>query len=190
MTTAAVTPEQPQAATGATPAPPPAQGETEVFKQSFSFKIPKTQQGLEELFTDPEKKEINVKALLYVVRAGIKQILSNRVRQKFTEKVKETGKPAFEPVDGIYDATPLLLDAPIRKVLSQRDKLEKNLRASNLPDAVIQTMLSTFDQNVGTGDETGGNTAIETNEASVVWGGKDNKQLIMKGGATEEDDDE
>lgn len=184
MSTATTTPTAP-----ATPEQPQAQPETPLFTQSFNFKIPKNEEGVMEIFSTPGadgKPEVNWKALVYALRAGIKQIANNRVRQKFTEK-DDKGMPKFSPVD-LFDATPLLLDAPQRNVLSQRDKLEKNLKASNLPEAVIATMLETFDKNVGTG-EVAGNTSIETNEARV-YASKDGKSLIMKVGAPSSDEED
>lgn len=186
MATATATPTE----TNTTPQA--AAGEQTVFTQSFSFKIPKNMAGVKEIFseTGPDgKPTVNEKALVYALRAGIKQVVNNRVRQQFTAK-DEKGNPAFSPVEGIYDATKLLLDAPQRQVLSQRDKLAKNLAASNLPQAVIDQMLSTYDTNVGTGEENTGDTATDTNEARVVLGGKENKQLIMKVGASSDDDEE
>lgn len=182
MSTATVT-HDPQAA-----APAEQQGETTLFTQSFSFKIPKTMQGVSEIFADADGK-INEKALVYALRAGIKQVVNNRVRQTFTAK-DDKGNPKFSPVEGIFDATSLLLDAPQRQVLSQRDKLAKNLAASNLPQAVIDQMLSTYDTNVGTGEENTGDTAVDTNEARVVLGGKEGKQLIMKVGASSDEEEE
>lgn len=170
----------------ATPAAPTT--DQPIFTQSFSFKIPKNMTGVQEIFAN-EDGSVNEKALVYALRAGIKQIVNNRVRQQFTAK-DEKGDPAFVPVAGIYDATKLLLDAPQRQVLSQRDKLAKNLAASNLPQAVIDTMLATYDQNVGTAVDEGGNTAVDTNEARVVLGGKEGKQLIMKVGASSDDEEE
>lgn len=181
MATATQTPATPQA-------PAANANEQAVFTQSFSFKIPKNMQGVQEIFSNADGT-VNEKALVYALRAGIKQIVNNRVRQQFTAK-DEKGNPAFAPQEGIYDATKLLLDAPQRQVLSQRDKLEKNLKASNLPQAVIDTMLATYDTNVGTAVDEGGNTAIDTNEARVVLGGKEGKQLIMKVGASSDDEEE
>jgi len=180
-------PHPPMQATN-TAAPPVAAGESVLFTQSFSFKIPKNMDGVSEIFS--VDGQVSEKALVYALRAGIKQIVNNRVRQKFTEK-DENGNPKFAPVEGIFDATSLLLDAPQRQVLSQRDKLEKNLKASNLPQAVIDTMLSTYDSNVGTGDAAeAGNTSIDTNEARVVLGGKEGKTLVMKVGASSDEDEE
>jgi hypothetical protein len=168
--------------------PAPQAQESAVFTQSFSFKIPKNMTGIQEIFANPDGT-VNEKALVYVVRAGLKQVINNRVRQEFTAK-DDKGNPAFAPQEGIYDATKLVLNAPQRAVLSQRDKLEKNLKSSNLPQAVIDTMLATYDSNVGTAPEEGGNTAIDTNEARVVLGGKEGKQLIMKVGASSDEDEE
>lgn len=167
----------------------PTTQEAVAFTQSFSFRIPKNMDGVQEIFTDPASGQVNEKALVYALRAGIKQVVNNRVRQQFTAK-NEDGSPKFSPAEGIYDATSLLLDAPQRQVLSQRDKLAKQLAASNLPQAVIDQMLSTYDTNVGTAEDTAGNTAVDTNEARVVYGGKEGKQLIMKVGASEDEDEE
>lgn len=187
MATTPTAPAQPETAVPqTTPAPAVEQA---VFNQSYSFKIPKNQEGVQEIFKDPTTGETNWKALVYALRAGIKQIVNNRVRQKFTEKEKDTNKVVFEPVEGMFDATSLLLDAPIRNVLSQRDKLIKNLKASNLPQSVIDTMLVTFDQNVGTGEAEAGNTAVQTNEAKVSWS-KDGKKLIMTVGSSSDEDEE
>lgn len=181
MATATVNPAAPQT-------PAANAGEQSLFTQSFSFRIPRNMAGVQEIFANPDGT-VNEKALVYALRAGIKQIVNNRVRQQFTAK-DEQGNPAFTPVEGSYDATKLLLDAPQRQVLSQRDKLEKNLKAANLPQAVIDTMLATYDTNVGTAPDEGGNTAVDMNEARVVLGGKEGKQLIMKVGASSDDEEE
>lgn len=160
--------------------------ETELFRQSYSIAIPKTMDGVTAVFTNPDGK-LNEKALLLVVRAGLKQIINNRLRQKATAK-DASGNPEFAQVDGIYDATPLILDAPQRQVLSQRDKLLKNLQASGMPSTVIDQMLKTFDENVGTEQATG-DTAVDTNEF-VLYLGKDGKQLVMRTPRANEEDEE
>jgi len=182
MSEAAVA-EETQGATSST-----ASGETELFKQSYSISIPKTAEGLEAVFTD-EQGNYNLKAHLYTVRAGLKQILNNRLRQLATAKDKD-GNPTFQPTDGVYDATPLILQAPQRQILSQREKLEKNLKSCNMPDAVIQQMLTTFDANVGTEQDTAGDTAVDTSEFVVVLGGKEGKQLIMRVPRASDEDEE
>lgn len=165
----------------------PVKNETELFKQSYSISIPKSEKGLQEVFANPDGT-LNVKALLYTVRAGLKQIINNRLRQLATGK-DEKGNPSFEVVDGIYDATPLILQAPQRQILSQREKLVKNLQASGVPQAVIDQMLVTFDQNVGT-EEATGDTAVDTSEFVVVMGGKEGKQLIMRVPRASDEDEE
>lgn len=169
-------------------APNTKEAEQILFAQSYSFKIPKNMQGVQEIFANADGS-VNEKALVYALRAGIKQIVNNRTRQKLTEK-DDKGNPAFSPVTGIYDVTTLLLDEPQRQVLSQRDKLEKNLKAASLPEAVIATMLQTYDTNVGTAVDEGGNTNVSVSEARVVLGGKEGKQLIMKVGASSDDEEE
>jgi hypothetical protein len=175
-------------ATPANPTAPATAGETVLFTQSYSFKIPKNMDGVQEIFADASGT-VNEKALVYALRAGIKQIVNNRVRQKFTEK-DDKGNPAFAVQEGIFDATSLLLDAPQRQVLSQRDKLEKNLKTAGLPEAVITSMLSTYDTNVGTAVDEGGNTSVDTSEARVILGGKEGKQLVMKVGSSSDEDEE
>ena len=144
--------------------------EIELFRQSYLINIPKTQAGLEQVFTDPATGVVNTKALLLVVRSGMKQIINNRVRQLATSK-DEAGNPAFEVVDGIYNATPLILQAPQRQNLSQREKTLKNLQDAGLPQAAIEQMLAVFDKNVGV-EENSGDVAADTNEF-VVYGKPD-----------------
>lgn len=161
--------------------------ETELFKQSYSISIPKTMDGVTKVFTNVDGS-LNEKAIVYTIRAGLKQIINNRLRQKATAK-DDKGNPTFAPVDGVYDATPLILEAPQRQILSQRDKLEKNLVASGMPATVITQMLATFDANVGTAKDEG-DTATDTNEFVVVLGGKDSKQLIMRQPRSADEDEE
>lgn len=160
--------------------------ETELFKQSYSISIPKTMDGVTKVFTNVDGS-LNEKAIVYTIRAGLKQIINNRLRQKATAK-DEKGNPTFAVTDGVYDATPLILEAPQRQILSQRDKLEKNLVASGMPAAVITQMLATFDANVGTAKDEG-DSAVDTNEFVVVLGGKDGKQLIMRQPRSDEDEE-
>lgn len=181
MGTATVTPDATQQAGSVE------KQETELFKQSYSISIPKTMDGVTKVFTNADGS-LNEKAIVYTIRAGLKQIINNRLRQKATAK-DDKGNPAFAPVDGVYDATPLILEAPQRQILSQRDKLEKNLVASGMPAAVITQMLATFDANVGTAKDEG-DTAVDTNEFVVVLGGKDNKQLIMRQPRSADEDEE
>jgi hypothetical protein len=162
--------------------------ETELFKQSYSISIPKTMDGVTKVFSNSDGS-LNEKALIYTVRAGLKQVINNRLRQLATGK-DEKGNPSFAVVDGTYDATPLILQAPQRQVLSQREKLEKNLKACNMPEAVIAQMLTTFDQNVGTDTAEAGDTAVDTNEFVVVLGGKEGKQLIMRTPRSSDEEEE
>lgn len=183
MSTATVTQDANAAANAATTTD---KVETELFKQSYSISIPKTMDGVTKVFTNPDGS-LNEKAIVYTVRAGLKQIINNRLRQKATAK-DEKGNPTFAVTDGVYDATPLILEAPQRQILSQRDKLEKNLVASGMPAAVITQMLATFDANVGTAKDEG-DSAVDTNEFVVVLGGKDGKQLIMRQPRSDEDEE-
>ncbi len=177
MGTAVATPNQ-QAATPQT--------ETELFKQSYSISIPRTMDGVTKIFSNPDGT-MNEKAVIYTLRAGLKQIINNRLRQLATAKDKD-GNPEFQPTDGVFDATPLILQAPQRQVLSQREKTKKNLEAAGLPQVAIDQMLAVFDQNVGTVEVTGDTTA-DTNEFVVVLG-KDGKQLIMRTPRSTDEDEE
>lgn len=165
---------------------PAASQEQELFKQSYSISIPTTMDGVTKVFTNSDGS-LNEKALIYTVRAGLKQIINNRLRQKATAK-DDKGNPTFAVVDGVYDATPLILEAPQRQILSQREKTKKNLEASGLPTAAIEQMLAVFDANVGKAEVTG-DTAADTNEF-VVSLSKDGKNLVMRTPRSGDEDDE
>lgn len=158
--------------------------ENELFRQSFSLDIPKTLEGVNKVFTGDDGK-VNEKALLLVVRAGMKQVSNNRLRLKVTEKDKD-GKPVFQATDGTFNITSLLLEEPGRQILSQRDKLEKNLAAAGLPKATIDTMLATYDANVGTDTAAQGDISTETSEFSVTQGA--NGKLVMRAGRADDEE--
>jgi hypothetical protein len=158
---------------------------TTLFTQSYSISIPKTMDGVTKVFSNPDGS-LNEKALIYTLRSGLKQVVNNRLRQKATAK-DEAGNPAFEVVDGVYDATPLILEAPQRQILSQRDKLKRNLESVNMPAAVIDQMLATFDANVGTTQEATGDTAVETQDFTVKLDGKKLVMVQTRGGDEDEE---
>lgn len=179
--------ETPASQTGSTPTQSNGSQEQELFRQSYSLRVPKNMDGVKEIFTKDGK--FNESALVYVVRAGLKQIVNNRTRQKLLER-DEKGAPAFKPIDGVFDATDLVHDEPQRQALSQRDKVAKRLLDSGVPQAVINTMLEKYDENVGIEDNTG-NISVDTNEAAVVLQGSGDKaKLVMRTGRPADDEEE
>ena len=157
--------------------------ETELFKQTYSISIPKTMDGVMKVFAK-EDGTLDEKALLYTLRTGIKQTLGNRLRKEATTR-DEQGNPTFEVVDGIYDATSLLLKEPQRKLVSQRDKIAKSI--ANLPAVAQASILAAFDANVGAPEANTGDVNVETYDFAVALS-KDGK-LIMRQPRNDEDDE-
>jgi hypothetical protein len=195
MATQSVTTDVP--VPGATePQATPETTESQLFTQTYSFRIPKTMDALFKEFTQKDKDgkdSINEKAILYTIRAGMKQVLNNRARQLFTERVKDgenyknPAEAVFQPQVEIYDVTPLILAAPQRTGKSQRDKLVINLQAAGLPQAAIDNMLATFDANVGAADT--GEYSVQTVQATMSRS-KDGKLIVMKVGVSEDEEEE
>lgn len=187
---------QPVTNVGPQPVAPATSGETELFRQSYSLKIPKNVDGIKELCTPTQEDvdankdnknlvagEFNEDICTRIFRAGLKQLTNNALRQTVTSLDKD-GNPAFTPVDGVFDVTKLLFRQPGREFLSEREQLEANLRENPaMTDAAIQQILTIWDGQVG--KETG-NTSIQNSEVVVTMAtttdkaGKTKTKLNMK----------
>jgi hypothetical protein len=109
----------------------------EAFRQTVAFPVATGIAGIKQIATG---EDIVVRCF----NAGSKQKALTRVLNELKEQDEEK-KFVFTPVDGAYDTTELINAAPLRQVLSQREKLERDLRKANLPEATITQMLAVYD---------------------------------------------
>ena len=161
-------------------------GRTELGRQSVSIPAVHNLDGIKTLFAKDDGS-LNEDALVRFVNMGLRQGLNNAVRRELTQK-DDKGKSAFTFVDGIFDTKPLIQKEPERQRRSFVEKLEKQLRDAGQPQAIIDVMLKTYNDNVGqeqTSDIT--SDVVEV----VLWqeGSGDKAKFVMKAASREEEEE-
>jgi hypothetical protein len=112
------------------------------FEQTVKKPLVGTLEGFQQLITDGDE-QINI------INKGINSKFNQKIRTTLIEQEAD-GSFSFAPVEGAYDATPLVQEEAKRTTLNPTERALKML--GNLPQDQLQAILAAMQANLAAGN--------------------------------------